>query len=118
VPAEQDNKTTDHRTGTGQKGSLEGHASACPRRAEARPSAALGGASNRIVQSSAGVRLARGQRSEVRNTCSARVPNTTHASGSVEATARREARMVPRGLTHFGCASVISFWRPFRAAED
>jgi len=61
------------------------------------------------------------QRSEVRNTCSARVPNTTHASGSVEATARREARMVPRGLTHFGCASVISFWRPFsvaRAAED
>ena len=58
-PAEQDYETTDYRTGTGQKGSLEGHASACPRRAEARPSAALGGASNRIVQSSAGVRLAR-----------------------------------------------------------
>jgi len=67
VPAEQGNETTDYRTGTGQKGSLEGHASACPRRAEARPSAALGGASNRIVQSSAGVRLVRGQRSEVRD---------------------------------------------------
>jgi len=37
---------------------LEGHASACPRRAEARPSAASGGASNGLVQSSAGVRLA------------------------------------------------------------
>ena len=57
VPAEQDNKTTDHRTGTGQKGSLEGHASACPRRAEARPSAALGGASNGLVQGVTGVRL-------------------------------------------------------------
>jgi len=60
VPAEQD-ETTDYRTtrqGTGQKGSLEGHASACPRRAEARPSAASGGASNGLVQGSAGVRLA------------------------------------------------------------